>query len=532
MTTSSTAVHGPVGRQVQALVDAVDALLTADVEALLCSGEVAALTAVQAKLDAALLDRVQSVNASLAWTADGSRSCGAWLARRTRHSRTDAGATVKLAAQLTDRPLVAGALRDGLITRRHARELCHWFAKLQAYLIGTSRYDLPLLLAEQEAAFLTVALLTDPHTLAVELKKRVQAFAPAPADRDAERVEADRRASLLPGFDGGWDLRAELGELAGQTLSAALAAYRRGDHSSGDTRTPAQREADALAGIASFYLEQHAAVADRGVSPHVLIHVPLARFEAHQHARRFEVAWPDRSNSSDWALGRELSLLPPNPFTQPLFTRDGRLLTPTAADAALREQRFADPARRGLQPWDMSPAPPLPEPCHLRLVTDTDSWPPDTPSRDPDPPDWAMQLDQPAVSARPEIVPVATYADGRPVTEHDLDLALCDARLTRVVLDSDSMPLDLGRTARTYTWQQTQAALIRYAGVCATTGCGAPAAHLRMHHPTPWSEGGKTDNDAVPLCQHHHARLHHGNPLQLTTGATLGPHGWITQAAA
>ncbi len=536
------AAHGPVGHEVAALVTAMDALLAAPVEGLLCAGEIAVLHEQQARLDAALLDRIETVNAALAYTADGSRSMAAWLGKRTRASRAAAASQVKLGRQLTGRPLVHTALTQGRISAAHARVLCQALAKLSRYLIGTG-FDIPALLAELEPVFLDLALLTDPHTLQVELDKRIQAYAPLPEQRDNDSIDAARTASLHPAFDGGWDLTAALGEHAGQILAAALAAYRRTDHSSGDPRTPGQRQADALAGICQYYLDSAGAPCDRGVAPHVLIHVPLARFEAHQLPHD-----PSSRPILGPTTGAIIDRLP-DPHRDPLFSRDGHLLTPTEA----RESRagLAPPgttppgtAPPGTAPPGTAAPPGLAPPgdpngdrraaafarANLHLIRITDpQQPPDTWPAPPGP------APRPAPGPPPGpalIVPVATYADGRPVPERTLAQVLCDARLTRVVLDAQSMPIDLGRTSRYYTWQQTQAALIRYQNVCATAGCHAPAHQLEMHHPTPWSEGGTTSNDAVPLCLHHHTWIHHGRSLQLTTGATLGPHAWITQTAA
>jgi hypothetical protein len=485
-------VHGPVGREVEALVPAVEALVSAPVTVELCSGEIAVLTVLRAQLDAALLDRIGAVDSSLTWSGDGSRSAAAWTATRTHESLTQTRKHVRLRRRLQDRPLVDAALREGRISRRHASELCHWLGTLRDYLIGTDLYaDLPALLQEQEAAFLRAALSTDPHTLAVELRKRVQAFAPEPAQRDADRVHDERTASLSPGFDGGFDLTASLGEHGGQVLAAALAAFRSGDQTAGDPRTPGQRQADALVGLAEHYLASGDAPLDRGVAPHVLVHVPLERWEAHlRHQKQLAEAGGaggSRAGGSTGSAHRQ------DPFRDPLL--------PLPFDPP-----FGPPgtAPRGAAPPDSAP----PD------VAPPEIGPPATsPSR------WG------------DVVPVATYADGRPVPERDLARELCDARITRVVMSPDGVPLELGRTQRLYTWHQTQAAKIRYQGSCAVAGCTSTPM-LKMHHPTPWAEGGRTDNDAVPLCLHHHTWLHDGHSLQLSTGATLGPHGWITATTA
>ena len=45
-----------------------------------------------------------------------------------------------------------------------------------------------------------------------------------------------------------------------------------------------------------------------------------------------------------------------------------------------------------------------------------------------------------------------------------------------------------------------------------------PYAWCELHHRRPWSRDGRTDlADMVPLCGHHHRRLHHGGALPLRT---------------
>jgi Domain of unknown function (DUF222)/HNH endonuclease len=94
----------------------------------------------------------------------------------------------------------------------------------------------------------------------------------------------------------------------------------------------------------------------------------------------------------------------------------------------------------------------------------------------------------------------------------------CDAEITRVITDSEGMPLDVGRARRTVTPAQWAALVVRDAG-CAFPGCARPAAWCIAHHIVHWADGGPTDLDnLVLLCDHHHRVVHH--------------HGWdITLAA-
>ncbi len=97
----------------------------------------------------------------------------------------------------------------------------------------------------------------------------------------------------------------------------------------------------------------------------------------------------------------------------------------------------------------------------------------------------------------------------------------CGAGILPTVMDSDSVPIDLGRQTRLFTEAQRLALSTRYTE-CATEGCDRPFAWTETHHLRPWEAGGGTDmHNAVPLCgRHHHmidsprwrhATHHHGD---------------------
>ena len=71
-----------------------------------------------------------------------------------------------------------------------------------------------------------------------------------------------------------------------------------------------------------------------------------------------------------------------------------------------------------------------------------------------------------------------------------------------------SLPLDLGMGSRLFTKAQAIALSAIYDS-CAAQGCDRPFAWSELHHRRPWSERGPTDlANAVPLCGHHHRRIH------------------------
>jgi hypothetical protein len=84
----------------------------------------------------------------------------------------------------------------------------------------------------------------------------------------------------------------------------------------------------------------------------------------------------------------------------------------------------------------------------------------------------------------------------------------CDAGILPVVLDSASVPIDVGRARRPFTSATRTAILLRDRG-CAFPGCERPPRWTDIHHITYWSQGGTTDRDnGVALCRYHHRLIH------------------------
>src|SRR5215475_3332311 len=94
----------------------------------------------------------------------------------------------------------------------------------------------------------------------------------------------------------------------------------------------------------------------------------------------------------------------------------------------------------------------------------------------------------------------------------------CSAGILPVVLDGAGVPIDVGRTRRTYTGAARQAVLARDGG-CAFPGCDRPPRWTDVHHIVSGIDRGPTDLDnAVALCGHHHRLIHHS-----TWKVRLGP---------
>ena len=85
----------------------------------------------------------------------------------------------------------------------------------------------------------------------------------------------------------------------------------------------------------------------------------------------------------------------------------------------------------------------------------------------------------------------------------------CKAGIIPIVLDGNSVPLDLGREQRLFDRYQ-RSALAQIYGGCAEADCDRPPAWTEAHHREPWQDGGRTDlANGLPLCPPHHRMADH-----------------------
>jgi Domain of unknown function (DUF222)/HNH endonuclease len=104
-----------------------------------------------------------------------------------------------------------------------------------------------------------------------------------------------------------------------------------------------------------------------------------------------------------------------------------------------------------------------------------------------------------------------------PICRATVERLACDCSLTRVILDSDSIVIDVGRTKRIVNGSRQRALHARDKG-CRWPGCERPASWTNAHHLVHWARGGTTDlGNLVLLCHRHHWMVHEGG-WQLVKG--------------
>ncbi len=183
---------------------------------------------------------------------------------------------------------------------------------------------------------------------------------------------------------------------------------------------------------------------------------------------------------------------------------------PAAADDRTREQRMADAlstmAGRTLQVGsDLNGAQVRP---HLALLVTEETWTGVLA--------WRRRYES-CPTDRPPLpdVPPAELEDGTLVPLRELERIMCDSEVTRMVMSADGVPLDVGRTQRTYTKELRRAITTRDRH-CQWPGCTLRASWCEIHHITWFSRGGVTSIDeGITDCTFHHHLIHEHN-VQIT----------------
>ncbi len=98
-----------------------------------------------------------------------------------------------------------------------------------------------------------------------------------------------------------------------------------------------------------------------------------------------------------------------------------------------------------------------------------------------------------------------------PISSKTVERLACDALITRIVLGSDSMVIDVGRAKRTISGPARKVLNVRDRG-CTWPGCERPASWTSGHHLKHWIHGGTNEPPNLTLlCYRHHWLVHEGS---------------------
>jgi hypothetical protein len=98
-----------------------------------------------------------------------------------------------------------------------------------------------------------------------------------------------------------------------------------------------------------------------------------------------------------------------------------------------------------------------------------------------------------------------------PISSKTIERLACDSSIARILLDSESTVIDVGRSKRVVS-EPSRRALAARDGHCRWPGCERPASWSAAHHVVHWIHGGTTDlANLILLCHRHHWMVHEGN---------------------
>jgi hypothetical protein len=107
--------------------------------------------------------------------------------------------------------------------------------------------------------------------------------------------------------------------------------------------------------------------------------------------------------------------------------------------------------------------------------------------------------------------PAAEMEFSLPISSKTVERLACDCSITRILLDSDSVVIDVGRAKRTISGPARKALNVRDKH-CVWTGCERPASWTEGHHLVHWIHGGTNrPSNLALLCYRHHWMVHEGN---------------------
>ena len=383
-------------------------------------------------------------------TDDGrSRSLAGWAADASRDSASAAGRRVQLATLLREGlPRVAAAVLSGDVGLAQGQVLTR--------LVG--RVDAPSL-AEAEPALITTAQLMDPVQLAAYVRHQIATWVEPVLDEDERRARDRRYLRTRRQEDGSLWGSFLLPAGDAESLLTALEPLARREHLA-DPRSSAQRRADALVDLVEQVL-RHGQLPDSGGQRPQLTYVLPADWAARQVEER---GCGECRRCPRHRAGRFAELVAAG-------LPGHRTGMAAAAGAGSRGSTTADGVSDSISGGSAAAGEAGPVPASHACA-------------------------------------VAAWTG--PQTRTRIEALLCDARITRVLLDQPGQVRSLQSLGDSVTATQRRALAARDRG-CAVRGCTRPPAMCDAHHLTHRADGGATTLDnLVLLCRRHHVLWHLG----------------------
>ncbi|TRW43051.1 DUF222 domain-containing protein, partial [Georgenia yuyongxinii] len=209
-----------------------------------------------------------TIEADGTWAVDGARSMAAWYRGRSGKHHASAAREIRQARALRDHlPATAGALAAGEISVDHATAIVRHTTNTE-----TRRAKL----ADPEVGehlLVEYARTLDASDFAIAAAQWGLRADPEAGDR-AYREDLATEEFHLAETTGGYVPSGWLSTANGKLLQTALDA-RMGPRAKGDRRTPAQRRAAALTGLASLALDSGVLRPGARIRPHLSVTVPF-----------------------------------------------------------------------------------------------------------------------------------------------------------------------------------------------------------------------------------------------------------------
>ncbi len=213
--------------------------------------------------------RVNRLDRTQAYEADGSLTAKAWLRSNCHLTHSAASDRVEVARQMQSLPLTSQALAEGDISYQHA-----------ALMARTAQQLGKLWPEDAEEILIPAARELDPGRLRLATMQLRYCLEPDGVLRDANEHDERRFLNLNQTFGGVFVLNGQFGADDGATLKAAIMAAQK-PPAPGDERTPGQRRADTLIDL----------VQNGSPRPHVAVNVAMSTLAQEPGSPAAEMEW-------------------------------------------------------------------------------------------------------------------------------------------------------------------------------------------------------------------------------------------------